>query len=68
MMYLRTGCIKAMFYALAKLFDTVGKESYKEIGMEWVYKLIMKDPECRVAFYDNTLFYLEEYTASFSPP
>lgn len=64
----RSKSLKAVFYALAKLLDTVGKEPYKEFGMEWVYKLIMKDPECRVTFYDNTLFYLEEYTASFVAP
>lgn len=57
--------VKAMFYALAKLLNTVGMEPYKEIGIEWIYKLTMKDPECRVAFYDNTLFYLEEYIGSF---
>lgn len=57
--------VKAMFFALAKLLNTVGMEPYKEIGIEWIYKLTMKDPECRVAFYDNTLFYLEEYIGSF---
>lgn len=25
----------------------------------------MKDPECRVTFYDYTLYYLEEYIGSF---
>ena len=57
--------VKAMFYALAKLLITVGMGPYKEIGIEWIYKLTMKDPECRVVFYDNTLFYLEEYIGSF---
>ena len=57
--------VKAMFYAMAKLLNTVGMEPYKEIGIEWIYKLTMKDPECRVTFYDNTLFYLEEYIGSF---
>ena len=54
-----------MFYALAKLLNTVGMEPYKEIGIEWIYKLTMKDPECRVSFYDHTLYYLEEYIGSF---
>jgi len=54
-----------MFYALAKLLITVGMGPYKEIGIEWIYKLTMKDPECRVVFYDNTLFYIEEYIGSF---
>ena len=54
-----------MFYALAKLLITVGMGPYKEIGIERIYKLTMKDPECRVVFYDNTLFYLEEYIGSF---
>lgn len=57
--------VKAMFYALAKQLITVGMGPYKEIGIEWIYKLTMKDPECRVVFYDNTLFYLEEYIGSF---
>lgn len=57
--------LKAMFYALAKLLNTVGMETYKEIGIEWIDKLTMKDPECRVTFYDNTLFYFEEYIGSF---
>lgn len=54
-----------MFYALAKLLNTVGMETYNEIGIEWIYKLIMKDSECRVQFYDYTLYYLEEYIGSF---
>lgn len=57
--------IKAVFYALAKLLNTVGMETYNEIGIEWIYKLIMKDSECRVQFYDYTLYYLEEYIGSF---
>lgn len=51
--------IKAMFYALARLLNTVGMDPYKEIGIEWIYKLVQKDPECKVTLYDNTLFYLE---------
>ena len=47
-----------MFYASAKLLNTVGMETYNEIGIEWIYKLIMKDSECRVQFYDYTLYYL----------
>lgn len=61
----KSGCVKAMFYALAKLLNTVGKETYRDVGIEWIYKLIMKDPECRVQFYDYTLYYLEEYIGSF---
>lgn len=57
--------VKAVFYALAKLLNTVGMETYNEIGIEWIYKLIMKDSECRVQFYDYTLYYLEEYIGSF---
>lgn len=50
--------VKAVFYALAKLLNTVGVETYSEIGIEWIYKLIMKDSECRVQFYDYTLYYI----------
>lgn len=57
--------IKALFYSVAKLLNKVGREPYEEIGIEWIYTLTMKDPECRVAFYDNTLYYLEEYIGSF---
>lgn len=57
--------VKAVFYALAKMLNTVGMETYNEIGIEWIYKLIMKDSECRVQFYDYTLYYLEEYIGSF---
>lgn len=57
--------IKAMFYAFAKLLNTVGMEPYKEVGIEWMYELILKDSECRTTLYDNTLFYLEEYVGNF---
>ncbi len=45
--------------------NSVGMGIYKEIGIEWLYKLIMKDSDCRVQFYDYTLYYLEEYIGSF---
>lgn len=57
--------IKAMFYAIAKLLNTVGRGPYKEIGIDWIYSLTMKDPECKVTFYDYTLYYLEEYIGCF---
>ena len=52
---------KAILHALAKLLNTVGMEPYKESGIDWIYKLVLKDPECRLTLYDNTLYYLEEY-------
>lgn len=61
----RSENLKAMFYAFSELLNTVGKESYKECGMEWIYKLVIKDPECKVKFLYNTLFYLEEYVGNF---
>lgn len=60
----KSGSVKAMFYALARLVNTVGKEAYKECGIEWFYKLVLKDPECKLTLYDNTLYYLEEYMGS----
>lgn len=57
--------VKALFYSVAKLLNKVGREPYKEIGIEWIYKLTIKDPECKITFYDNTLYYLEEYIGSF---
>ena len=44
---------------------TVGKEPYFEKGIEWIYILIQKDPECDAKLYVNTLYYLEEYVGSF---
>ena len=61
----KSGSLKAMFYSFARLLNSVGMEPYKENGIDWIYKLIQKDSECKVTFYDNTLFYLEEYIGSF---
>lgn len=61
----KSGSLKAMFYALARLLNTVGMETYKENGLEWIYNLVQKDLECKVTLYNNTLFYLEEYIGSF---
>ena len=36
-------------------------EPYKESGIDWIYKLVLKDSDCRLTLYDNTLYYLEEY-------
>ena len=60
-----SGSLKAMFYALAKLLNTVGMDPYREKGIEWIYKLVEKDSECKATLYDHTLFYLEEYIGSF---
>ena len=57
--------LKAMFYALGKLLNTVGMDPYRERGIEWIYKLVEKDSECKATLYDHTLFYLEEYIGSF---
>lgn len=57
----QSGSVKAMFYALAKLLNTVGKEAYKECGINWIYKLVLKDMDCSITLYDHTLYYLEEY-------
>lgn len=62
----KSGSVKAELYALSKLLCTVGMEPYKECGIEWIYKLIQKDPDCNMTLYDNTLFYLEEYVGSFA--
>lgn len=60
-----SGSLKAMFYALTKLLNTIGMDPYREKGIEWIYKLVEKDPECKATLYDHTLFYLEEYIGSF---
>lgn len=61
----RAGSTKAIFYAISRLLNTVGMEPYKESGIDWIHKLILKDPECKVTLYDNTLYYLEEYVGNF---
>ena len=60
-----TGSFKVVLYSVARLLNTVGKEPYFEKGIEWIYDLIPKDPECRAKLYMNTLFYLEEYVGNF---
>ncbi len=57
--------VKAMIYALSRLLNTVGMDAYRDVGIEWIYKLVRKDSECKVTLYDNTLFYLEEYLGRF---
>lgn len=61
----KSGSVKAIFYAISRLLNTVGMEPYKENGIGWIYKLVQKDPECKVAFYNNTLYYLEEYVGNY---
>ena len=60
-----TGSFKAVLYSVARLLNTVGKEPYFEKGIEWIYNLIQKDPECGTKLYMNTLYYLEEYVGNF---
>lgn len=60
-----TGSFKVVLFAIARLLNTVGKEPYFEKGIEWIYILIQKDPECDAKLYVNTLYYLEEYVGSF---
>ena len=33
--------------------------------MEWIYKLVTRDSECKITLYDSTLYYLEEYMGQF---
>lgn len=61
----RAGSVKATFYAISRLLNTVGREPYKESGINWIHKLVQQDPECKVALYNNTLYYLEEYIGRF---
>ena len=62
---LHTGSFKAVLYSVARLLNTAGKEPYFEKGIEWIYNLIQKDPECKTKLYMNTLYYLEEYVGNF---
>ena len=60
-----TGSFKAVLYSVARLLNTVGKEPYFEKGIQWIYILIQKNPECGTKLYINTLYYLEEYVGNF---
>lgn len=60
-----TGSFKAVLYSVARLLNTVGKEPYFEKGIQWIYNLIQKDPECGTKLYMKTLYYLEEYVGNF---
>lgn len=57
--------VKAPLYAISKLLNTVGKETYAECGIEWIYNIVKKDIEYHENLYDYTLFYLEEYMGEF---
>lgn len=61
----RTSNVSALLYALAKLLNTVGKETYEEHGIEWMYRLVQKDLGYEAKLYDNTMYYMEEYMCRF---
>ena len=61
----RTHNFKATLFSIIKLLNTIGKETYFESGVYWIYNLIQKDIECKCDLYINTLYYLEEYIGKF---
>jgi hypothetical protein len=61
----KSGSLKALFYAISRLLYTVGREPYPENGIDWMYKLVTRDPDCRLPLYQQTLYYMEEYVGLF---
>ena len=61
----KSGSLKALFYAISRLLYTVGREPYIENGIDWMYKLVTRDPDCRLPLYQQTLYYMEEYVGLF---
>ncbi len=57
----KSGSPKALFYAISRLLYTVGREPYIENGIDWMYKLVTRDPDCQLPLYQQTLYYMEEY-------
>lgn len=61
----KSGSLKSLFYAISRLLYTVGREPYLENGIDWMYKLVTRDPDCRLPLYQQTLYYMEEYVGLF---
>lgn len=61
----KSGSLKFLFYAISRLLYTVGREPYIENGIDWMYKLVTRDPDCRLPLYQQTLYYMEEYVGLF---
>lgn len=61
----KSGSLKALFYAISRLLYTVGREPYLENGIDWMYKLVTRDPDCQLPLYQQTLYYMEEYVGLF---
>ena len=61
----KSGSLKALFYAISRLLYTVGREPYIENGIDWMYKLVTRDPDCQLPLYQQTLYYMEEYVGLF---
>ena len=61
----KSGSLKALFYAISRLLYTVGREPYIENGIDWMCKLVTRDPDCRLPLYQQTLYYMEEYVGLF---
>lgn len=61
----KSGSPKALFYAISRLLYTVGREPYIENGINWMYKLVTRDPDYQLPLYQQTLYYMEEYVGLF---
>lgn len=46
----KSGSPKALFYAISRLLYTVGREPYIENGIDWMYKLVTRDPDASYRF------------------
>lgn len=61
----KSDSLSVELYAISKLLNTVGKETYRECGIEWIYKIIQRYNGQNILLYEDTLFYLEEYVGNF---
>lgn len=61
----RSEHMKPILFALSHLLNTVGRDTYQDNGIDWLYDLVQEDPECSETLYNNTLYYMEEYIGRF---
>ena len=55
------GCFCAVLSSIAHILCTIGKESFAERGVDWIFHLIKEDSDSSAILYTNTLYDLEDY-------
>ena len=61
----KLSCVRAPLFAVSIVLNKVGKETYKDYGLDWLYKLISKNDAETTALFTGTMYYMEEYMVSF---